>query len=99
MEQSRDLGRGLCNLEWKKCSGFWLPPTVDRNNTLQGHLNLWSCKVFKTLRFSRKTLCVSLSDFLYYRGLSNYQYHVEVHLRYHILYLYKEYGTIILVIM
>ena len=36
---------------------------------------------------------------LYYKGLSNYQYHVEVHLRYHILSLYEEYGTIILVIM
>ena len=32
-----------------------------------------------------------------YGGQINYQYHVEVHVRYHILYLYKEYGTIILV--
>ena len=36
---------------------------------------------------------------IYYRGLNNYQYHLEVHLRYHILHFYKEYGTIILVII
>ena len=29
----------------------------------------------------------------YYRSLNNYQYQFEVHLRYHILYFYKEYGT------
>ena len=37
--------------------------------------------------------------FGYYRGLNTYQYHFEVHLRHHILSLYKEYGTIILVII
>ena len=36
---------------------------------------------------------------IYYRGLYDYQYHFEVHLRYHIPQLYKEYGTIILVII
>ena len=35
----------------------------------------------------------------YYRGLNKYQYHLEVHLRYHLLIFYKEYGTIILVII
>ena len=30
-------------------------------------------------------------------GLNHYQYHLEVHLRYHLLELYKAYGTIILV--
>ena len=31
---------------------------------------------------------------VYYRGLNDYQYHFEVDLRYHLLQLYKEYGTI-----
>ena len=35
----------------------------------------------------------------YYRGLNNYQYHFEVHLRYHRPQLYKEHGTMILVII
>ena len=34
-----------------------------------------------------------------YRSLTKYQYHFEVHLRYHIRYLYKAYGTIILEII
>ena len=35
----------------------------------------------------------------YYRGLNNYLYHFGVHLRYYILYLFKEYRTLILVII
>ena len=35
----------------------------------------------------------------YYRGLNNYQYHFEVHLRYPIQDLYEEYGTLILAII
>ena len=35
----------------------------------------------------------------YYRGLNNYPYHLDVRLRYHRPYLYKEYGTMILVII
>ena len=35
----------------------------------------------------------------YYRGLTNYQYHSEVHLKYHIPPSYKEYETLILVII
>ena len=34
----------------------------------------------------------------YYRGLNNYQYRFEVHLKYHRPCLYEEYGTIILAI-
>ena len=32
-----------------------------------------------------------------FRGLNNYEHHVEVHLRYRLLWLYREHGTIILV--
>ena len=40
---------------------------------------------------------VGLKQSLYSRGLGNYQYHFEVHLRYHILSFYQEYGPIVLV--
>ena len=35
----------------------------------------------------------------YYKGLNNYQYHFEVHLRHHRRQVYKEYGAIILLII
>ena len=34
----------------------------------------------------------------YHSGLHEYQYHFEVHFRYHILEVYRQYGTIILVL-
>ena len=34
---------------------------------------------------------------VYYRGLNDYQNHFEVDLRYHLLQLYKEYGTVRLI--
>ena len=40
-----------------------------------------------------------LDRHVYYRGLNDYQYHSEVHLRYRRPESYKEYGTIILVII
>ena len=39
------------------------------------------------------------TDEKYSRGLNNYRYHFGVHLRYHMLQIYKEYGTIAWVII